>query len=278
MEKEVQKLKLNALNIRSILVKRSSDLKKIRTNRKNLDRITKERQKRTLREKVIESSRQTTSNIGNAAKNLSSKLMNSKAGGFFKLFLLGVLANNIGTIIDFFRGDIFKKIVSGFKSLIDFFKNLFKNIKNFFSPSSKDLDIPEELNGENIKELEKVNDELKNIKEETDKLNEFSKSAKEKYDNFEKSVNNKNQDFEKNLDVIKSKSPNSELGSSVVTGELFKNNPFGKKTFADSMNVFGGENNINIEPLSKEDVDLSMKRKTKTKTVLVRQPVLMGEK
>ena len=278
MEKEVQKLKLNALNIRSILVKRSSDLKKIRTNRKNLERITKERQKRTLREKVIESSRQTTSNIGNAAKNLSSKLLKSKAGGFFKLFLLGVLANNIGTIIDFFRGDIFKKIVSGFKSLIDFFKNLFKNIKNFFSPSSKDLDIPEELNGENIKELEKVNDELKNIKEETDKLNEFSKSAKEKYDNFETSVNNKNQDFEKNLNVIKSKSPNSELGSSVVTGELFKDNPFGKKTFADSMNVFGGGNNINIEPLNKEDVDLSMKRKTKTKTVIVRQPVLMGEK
>ncbi len=275
MEKEVQKLKLNALNIRSILVKRSSDLKKIRTNRKNLERITKERQKRTLREKVIESSRQTTSNIGNAAKNLSSKLMNSKAGGFFKLFLLGVLANNIGTIIDFFRGDIFKKIVSGFKSLIDFFKNLFKNIKNFFSPSSKDLDIPEELNGENIKELEKVNDELKNIKEETDKLNEFSKSAKEKYDNFETSVNNKNQDFEKNLDVIKSKSPNSELGSSVVTG---KDNPLGSKTFADSMNVLGGVNDINIEPLNKEVIDLSMKRKTKTKTVLVRQPVLMGEK
>ena len=136
MEKEVQQLKINASNIRSILVRRSSDLKKIRSNRKNLERITKEKQKRTLKEKVIESSRETTSNIGNAAKNISSKLMNSKAGGFFKLFLLGVLANNIGTIIDFFRGDVFKKIVSGFKSLIDFFKNLFKIIKNFFSPSS----------------------------------------------------------------------------------------------------------------------------------------------
>ena len=186
MEKEVQQLKINASNIRSILVRRSSDLKKIRSNRKNLERITKEKQKRTLKEKVIESSRQTTSNIGNAAKNISSKLMNSKAGGFFKLFLLGVLANNIGTIIDFFRGDVFKKIVSGFKSLIDFFKNLFKSIKNFFSPSSQDLDIPDELNDEKIKELEKVNDELKGIKKETDKLNEFSKSAKEKYDNLEK--------------------------------------------------------------------------------------------
>ena len=278
MEKEVQQLKINASNIRSILVRRSSDLKKIRSNRKNLERITKERQKRTLREKVIESSRQTTSNIGNAAKNLSSKLMNSKAGGFFKLFLLGVLANNIGTIIDFFRGDIFKKIVSGFKSLIDFFKNLFKNIKNFFSPSSNDLNIPDELNDENIKELEKVNDELKNIKEETDKLNEFSKSAKKTYDNFDKSVNDKNQNLEKNYDVIKSKSPNSELGSSVVTGELFKNNPLGRKTFADSMNVLGGVNDINIEPLNKEVIDLSMERKTKTKTILVRQPVIMGEK
>ena len=66
MEKEVQQLKINASNIRSILVRRSSDLKKIRSNRKNLERITKERQKRTLREKVIETSRQTASNNGTA--------------------------------------------------------------------------------------------------------------------------------------------------------------------------------------------------------------------
>ena len=51
MEKEVQQLKINASNIRSILVRRSSDLKKIRSNRKNLERITKEKQKRTLKER-----------------------------------------------------------------------------------------------------------------------------------------------------------------------------------------------------------------------------------
>ena len=277
MEKEVQQLKINASNIRSILVRRSSDLKKIRSNRKNLERITKERQKRTLREKVIESSRQTASNIGNAAKNLSSKLMNSKAGGFFKLFLLGVLASNIGTIIDFFRGDIFKKIVSGFKSLIDFFKNLFKNIKNFFSPSSNDLNIPDELNDENIKELEKVNDELKNIKEETDKLNEFSKSAKEKYDNLEKRVKGKNQDIEKNFEDLRSNAKESNTGLLDSAGEIFKSNSMNGSNFV-SMNMDGNFEMSNIKPLKIEDKNLSMKRKTKTKTVLVRQPIIMGEK
>ena len=277
MEKEVQQLKINASNIRSILVRRSSDLKKIRSNRKNLERITKEKQKRTLKEKVIESSRQTTSNIGNAAKNISSKLMNSKAGGFFKLFLLGVLANNIGTIIDFFRGDVFKKIVSGFKSLIDFFKNLFKSIKNFFSPSSNDLNIPDELNDEKIKELEKINDELKGIKKEADKLNEFSKSAKEKYDNLEKRVKDKNQDIERNFEDLKSNAKETNTGLLDSTGEIFKSNSMNGSNFV-SMNMDGNFEVSNIKPVKIKDKDLSMERKKNTKVVVLRQPVLMGEK
>ena len=277
MEKEVQQLKINASNIRSILVRRSSDLKKIRSNRKNLERITKEKQKRTLKEKVIESSRQTTSNIGNAAKNISSKLMNSKAGGFFKLFLLGVLANNIGTIIDFFRGDVFKKIVSGFKSLIDFFKNLFKSIKNFFSPSSQDLDIPDELDDEKIKELEKVNDELKGIKKEADKLNEFSKSAKEKYDNLEKRVKDKNQDIERNFEDLKSNAKETNTGLLDSAGEIFKSNSMNGSNFV-SMNMDGNFEVSNIKPVKIKDKDLSMERKKNTKVVVLRQPVLMGEK
>ena len=277
MEKEVQQLKINASNIRSILVRRSSDLKKIRSNRKNLERITKEKQKRTLKEKVIESSRQTTSNIGNAAKNISSKLMNSKAGGFFKLFLLGVLANNIGTIIDFFRGDVFKKIVSGFKSLIDFFKNLFKSIKNFFSPSSQDLDIPDELDDEKIKELEKVNDELKGIKKEADKLNEFSKSAKEKYDNLEKRVKDKNQDIERNFEDLKSNAKETNTGLLDSTGEIFKSNSMNGSNFV-SMNMDGNFEVSNIKPVNIKDKNLSMERKKNTKVVILRQPVLMGEK
>ena len=277
MEKEVQQLKINASNIRSILVRRSSDLKKIRSNRKNLERITKEKQKRTLKEKVIESSRQTTSNIGNAAKNISSKLMNSKAGGFFKLFLLGVLANNIGTIIDFFRGDVFKKIVSGFKSLIDFFKNLFKSIKNFFSPSSNDLNIPDELNDEKIKELEKINDELKGIKKESDKLNEFSKSAKEKYDNLEKRVKDKNQDIERNFEDLKSNAKETNTGLLDSAGEIFKSNSMNGSNFV-SMNMDGNFEVSNIKPVNIKDKNLSMERKKNTKVVILRQPVLMGEK
>ena len=45
-----------------------------------------------------------------------------------------------------------------------------------------------------------------------------------------------------------------------------------------SMNMDGNFEMSNIKPLKIEDKNLSMKRKTKTKTVLVRQPIIMGEK
>ena len=180
----------------------------------------------------------------------------------------------------FFKGDPFKNITDRFNNIGKTFTNLFDNIVGFFNPKSPEIKIPDGLNNENSKKLEKVNEELRNVKEETNKLNEFAKSAKSQYDKFKGKIKNENQNLEKKINVIKSKSPNSELGSSIVTGQLFNNNPFGGKTFAESMNMLGGENNVNIKPLNKEVKNLSAKTKTKTKTktVIVTKTVLMGTK
>jgi hypothetical protein len=277
MEKEAEQLKLNALNIRSILKGGKKKLKKITFKRRNLDRVTVARKRRRTKEKILENSKRMTKNIGASAKNIASKVVASKPGNFLGLLLVGIAVNNVENIVKFFRGDTFEKFMNGLKGIGKFFTGMFDGFMGFFKPK-KDIEIPKELNDSNAEKLNEVNKELEGIKTETDKLNEFAKSAKSRYDEFKGKIKNENQNLEKNLNVIKSKSPNSELGSSIVTGELFKDNPFGGKTFAESMNVLGGGNNINIEPLNKEVTDLSMKKKTKTKTVFIRQPVIVGEK
>ena len=277
MEKEAEQLKLNALNIRSILKGGKKKLKKITFKKRNLDRVTVARKRRRTKEKILESSKRMTRNVGAAAKNIASKVVASKPGNFLGLLLVGIAVNNVENIVKFFKGDTFEKFMNGLKSIGKFFTGTFNGFMGFFKPKNE-IKIPEELNDDNAEKLNEVNKELEGIKTETDKLNEFAKSAKSQYDKFEGKIKDENQDLEKNLNVIKSKSPNSELGSSIVTGELFKDNPFGGKTFAESMNVLGGGDNVNIEPLNKEVADLNMKKKSKIKTVFVRQPIIMGEK
>ena len=266
MEREAEQLKLNALNIKSVLTSGNKKLKKITYKKRNLDRIAGERRERRAKEKILESSRRTIKNIGSSFKNMTSAVVGAVASGkggpgkFLQLLLIGIAVNNIENIVKFFKGDTFKKLIGGLKKIGEFFKGMFNGFIGFFKPKDE-IKIPEELNDNNA-----------------EKLNEFAESAKSQYDEFKGKIKPQNQDLEKNLNVIKSKSPNSELGSSIITGELFKDNPFGGKTFAESMNVLGGGNNINIEPLNKEVTDLSMKKKTKTKTVFIRQPVIVGEK
>ena len=69
MEKEAEQLKLNALNIRSILKGGKKKLKKITFKRRNLDRVTVARKRRRTKEKILENSKRMTKNIGASAKN-----------------------------------------------------------------------------------------------------------------------------------------------------------------------------------------------------------------
>ena len=54
MEKEAEQLKLNALNIKSVLTSGNKKLKKITYKKRNLDRIAGERRERRAKEKILE--------------------------------------------------------------------------------------------------------------------------------------------------------------------------------------------------------------------------------
>ena len=108
-------------------------------------------------------------------------------------------------------------------------------------------------------------------------MNEFSKSAKEKYDNLEKRVKDKNQDIERNFEDLKSNAKETNTGLLDSTGEIFKSNSMNGSNFV-SMNMDGNFEVSNIKPVNIKDKNLSMERKKNTKVVVLRQPVLMGEK
>ena len=61
------------------------------------------------------------------------------------------------------------------------------------------------------------------------------------------------------------------------TGEIFKSNSMNGSNFV-SMNMDGNFEVSNIKPVNIKDKNLSMERKKNTKVVVLRQPVLMGEK
>ena len=68
MEKEVEQLKLTALNIKSVLTGGIANIKKIKLRRNEVDRKIEEKKKVKLRERVLESASNTRSNIGAATK------------------------------------------------------------------------------------------------------------------------------------------------------------------------------------------------------------------
>ena len=285
MEREAEQLKLNALNIKSVLTSGSKKLKKITYKKRNLDRISGERKERRAKEKILESSRRTVKNIGSSFKNMTSAVVGAVASGkgapgkFLQLLLIGIAVNNIENIVKFFKGDTFKKLIGGLKKIGEFFKGMFNGFIGFFKPKNE-IEIPKELNDSNAEKLKEVNKELEGIKTETDKLNELSKSAKEKYDKFENKVTDKNQDVESNIKTLRLSDPQINQNLSPMSKNLFDNNSFSTNTFAESMNMnlSSSDNNINIKPVEREKSKLNMSRKKNIKTVFIRQPVIVGEK
>ena len=281
MEKEAEQLKLNALNIRSILKGGKKKLKKITFKKRNLDRVTVARKRRRTKEKILESSKRMTRNIGASAKNIASKVVASKPGNFLGLLLVGIAVNNVENIIKFFKGDTFEKFINGLKGIGKFFTGMFDGFLGFFKPKNE-LKIPEELNDSNAEKLNELNKELEGIKSETDRLNELGKSTKEEYNNILDKNNIPNEMNQIKADEVDQlKLEQNQRNSFQKIGDFFtgagqerKEQIHKLETGTEKRYGFFGE----IKPVNKEVTDLSMKKKTKTKTVFIRQPVIVGEK
>tara|TARA_B100001093_G_scaffold486957_1_gene522779 strand:+ start:1217 stop:2071 length:855 start_codon:yes stop_codon:yes gene_type:complete len=283
MEKEAEQLKLNALNIKSILTSGSKKLNKIKFKKTNLDRTTIARKNRRMKEKVLESAKETRKNVGAGVKNLASKVAASKPGEFLQFFLLGVVVNNIENIVKFFKGDIFKNITDKFKNIGKIFTTAFDSVVGFFNPKSPELKIPDGFNDENTKKLEEVNNELELSKSQINNLNGFAKSLNDKYDSFMSKIKNNKSNSKgtkaKNTDKIPYVNPNPSNNKRGVGTTNTGKNPYINPKPSNNKRGIGATNKNNeyFQPLNKEVTDLSVKKKIKQKIVYVTQEVIVGE-
>jgi len=223
-------------------------------------------------------------NIGSSVKNITGAVVGAVAsakgglGKFLQLLLIGVAVNNIENIVKFFKGDTFKKLISGLKNIGEFFKGMFNGFIGFFKPKNE-IEIPEGLNDDNVEKLNEISKELEKTKLETDKLSKFADSTKQKYDNAIPNDNSNNQVNTDKVNQLKleqnQRNPFQKVGNFFMgTKQERKEQKQKLETGIEKRYGFFGE----IKPVNKEVADLSMKKKNKVKTVFIRQPVIVGEK
>ena len=147
-------------------------------------------------------------------------------------------------------------------------------IVGFFNPQP-DMNILQEELDENYKELEKINDELKEIKQSANLLGDKSKELENEFNKFSNKSktsvtpenNNKAIELETNMKKIDGTSSN-----------IFDNKI--NESLSNNSNLKLNEENQLNNNFYKEvrEPDLKVDRKKKTKVVVLRQPVIMGEK
>ena len=142
------------------------------------------------------------------------------------------------------------------------------------------MNIPQEELDENYKELEIINDELKEIKQSANLLGDKSKELENEFNKFSNQSktsvtpenNNKAIKLETNLKKIDGTSSNifgNKINESLSNGSDLKLNEENSKVKNKLNNNFYKE---------VREPDLKVDRKKKTKVVVLRQPVIMGEK
>ena len=101
---QLQKLKLNATNIKSVLIRSNTELRKIKLQKRDLINAEIDREKKREKEKKLESGIKSSLNkVKNAVftgpMNIFDKIME-----FAGIILLGILVNNLPTIISKLEG------------------------------------------------------------------------------------------------------------------------------------------------------------------------------
>ena len=150
---QVQQLKLNATNIKSVLIRSNTELRKIKLQKKDLINAEIDREKKREKEKKLESGIKSSLNkVKNAVftgpMNIFDKIME-----FAGIILLGILVNNLPTIISklegFFRQNsafingviqVIKFIGSGIASLSGLVSNLSSGKQNQIVGDRKKID------------------------------------------------------------------------------------------------------------------------------------------
>jgi rare lipoprotein A (peptidoglycan hydrolase) len=150
---QVQQLKLNATNIKSVLIRSNTELRKIKLQKKDLINAEIDKEKKREKEKKLESGiKSSLNNVKNAVftgpMNIFDKIME-----FAGIILLGILVNNLPTIISklqefftqnsaFINGviEVIKFIGSGIVSLSGLVSNLSSGKQNQIAGDRKKID------------------------------------------------------------------------------------------------------------------------------------------
>jgi rare lipoprotein A (peptidoglycan hydrolase) len=150
---QVQQLKLNATNIKSVLIRSNTELRKIKLQKRDLINSEIDKEKKREKEKKLESGIKSSLNkVKNAVfsgpMNIFDKIME-----FAGIILLGILVNNLPTIISklegFFRQNsafingviqVIKFIGSGIASLSGLVSNLSSGKQNQIAGDRKKID------------------------------------------------------------------------------------------------------------------------------------------
>jgi len=165
MENQVQQLKLNAENIRSVLISSNKTISKLRIKKKNIENKQLKLKKREEREKKIESK---SSFLKSSARNIKKSIPSAPFKIFDKimqfgfLILAGIITESLPKIIE-----KIKEMVKGIQEIADVIKNKVQDIFDFMTETFGDSDSP---TGDYKQNREKIDKDLENIKNQAGNL------------------------------------------------------------------------------------------------------------
>ena len=215
MESQIKQLKLNATNIKSTLFNSNKQLKKIRTQEKNLFRRQQIERKREQKEAFVESQKTGGSVLGRLGSRLMSGPMSlfDKIKEFFGTILLGILVNNLPMIYDKIQKflDENEGIIKTIKEVIKFTGNAIMGFIDVFN-SAKDI-------------IGDLGDTIGNIKKELDELAKYADTIVKETSILNDDIFNLDKEFKEEFkDVIKEdtiKSVKQTLSSNKISKKEF---------------------------------------------------------
>jgi len=175
MENQVQQLKLNAENIRSVLISSNKTISKLRIKKKNIENKQLKLKKREEREKKIESK---SSFLKSSARNIKKSIPSAPFKIFDKimqfgfLILAGIITESLPKIIE-----KIKEMVKGIQEIADVIKNKVQGIFDFMTETFGDSDAP---TGDYKQNREKIDKDLENIKKQAGNLEKLIPSDMQK--------------------------------------------------------------------------------------------------
>ena len=143
-DREIKKLKITVTNIKSVLLEKQKELKKVKLSKKRLDNAALQLARKESKEKSVEAVKKSSpltsfsEKAGAATGNIIDKILS-----FGSIILGGILVNALPGFIKKFNEiwdsikPVIKTVNSAIKNIFDFFGGITESVKNFFGITEK---------------------------------------------------------------------------------------------------------------------------------------------